>query len=89
MVPMDDVRAGRSLPTVRLLDRTVLASVLLATLGLWATSTKVLVATSGGREQGAILSCTYFTGFGIVERQYVRAAGEAAISCPIVKTGQG
>lgn len=89
MVPMDGGRAGRSRPNVRLLDRAAVASALLVALGLWATSTKVLVASSGGRERGAVLSCTYFTGFGIVERQYVRAAGEAAMACPFVATGRG
>ena len=58
-------------------------------LTLWTTSTKVLL-TSDMREGGHALACRYFTGVGMIERQYLHVAGDAARhACPFVRRGGG
>ncbi len=57
-------------------------------LALWATSTKLLLA-SGARDGGRVLACRYFTGAGVMEWQYLIEAGEARTTeaCPLVRRG--
>ena len=53
-------------------------------VGMWMTSTKVLV-TSSRIEGGRVLSCQYFTGKGVIQWQYGGAA--ARDGCPMFKVG--
>ena len=56
-------------------------------LALWMTSAQLLVASTSHPE-ARVLSCRYFTGTRVVEKQYHRptASGSGA-SCPLVKLG--
>lgn len=76
-------------PAVRALpiDWLVMGFAALVCLGLWTTSTRVLLA-SGLREDGHVLACRYFTGASMVERQYQYTAGDAAQhACPPIRRG--
>ncbi len=67
------------------LDWVLLGFVLLACVGQWASSAKLLVS-SGWRDGGRVLSCVYFAGTRMVEWQYLdMAPGADQLACPIVK----
>ena len=69
------------------IDVVLLGFVLLVCAGLWMSSAKLLVS-SGWRDNGRVLSCTYFTGTRVVERQYFGATpGTGQLACPIVQLG--
>ncbi len=61
--------------------------VLLAFVGLWTSSAKLLVS-SGWRGDGRVLSCVYFTGSRVVEWQYLDTVPDIErFTCPAVKFG--
>lgn len=54
---------------------------------LWMNSAQLLIA-SASRDEARVLSCRYFTGTRVVERQYSRAAFEGGeASCPLIRLG--
>lgn len=56
-------------------------------LTLWLTSAQLLVASTSYTE-ARVLSCRYFTGMRVVEKQYYRStAGGSEASCPLIKLG--
>lgn len=68
-------------------DWLVIGFAVLVCVSLRMTSTDLLVA-SAWREGGRVLSCHYFTGTRMVERQHLRAKHEADLpACPLVRMG--
>jgi hypothetical protein len=72
--------------SVKPADWALLGLMALAGAGWWASSAKILV-TSGWRDGGRVLGCIYFTGFGVLERQYPKASGTGQPACPVVELG--
>ena len=68
-------------------DWLVIGLVALFCMSLRMTSTDILVA-SAWREGGRVLSCRYFTGTRVVERQHLQAKHETDLpACPLVRGG--
>ena len=65
-------------------ERLVFALPVALCIGMWFSSTKVLI-TSSQMDGGRVLSCQYFTGKGVIQRQYSGAA--AREGCPVIKVG--
>ncbi len=72
--------------SARTFDQALLAVTFMVCTVLWISSTKVLVS-SGWRENGQVLVCTYFTGFQVQERQYAKAPGDGDPACPMLRLG--
>lgn len=54
---------------------------------MWLNSAQILVS-SAPHDEARVLSCRYFTGTRVVERQYSRSAfGDGEAACPLVRLG--
>ncbi|CAA9237471.1 MAG: hypothetical protein AVDCRST_MAG04-1444 [uncultured Acetobacteraceae bacterium] len=86
MTAMRGRKSGWLMLSVKPTDWVLLGFMVLAVGGLWTTSAKLLV-TSGWRDNGRVLGCIYFTGTGVIERQYPKTLETDQPACPVIELG--